>query len=474
MQPTRTKIVATVGPASSSPEAIAALIAAGVDVFRLNFSHGTRETHGRAIEVIRTAAERAGQPVGILQDLQGPRIRTGLLRGHEPVELRAGDEVVLRPGDFKGDARTIAVSYEGLARDLNPGDSVLLSDGLLELRVLEADEVRARCRVVLGGLLGERKGINLPGLFFNNSATTEKDLEDLRFGLERGVDYVALSFVESGDDVARLRREMTACGAPDVPVIAKIERPQGVENLEGILDVAGGVMVARGDLGIEIPAEAVPAVQKQIIRAANRRGRPVITATQMLESMISAPRPTRAEASDVANAILDGTDAVMLSGETSMGRYPVESVRMMERIACHTERLRRERPDAAPDFITTRHTEFALAGAACLIADQLGAAGIVPFTTSGATACFVSQRRPAAPIYALTPEPAVYNRMTLLWGVRPVMLERFDNTDEMVQRGEERLRELGLVSAGERVVYIAGARTNTPGGTDMLKIHRFE
>jgi pyruvate kinase len=251
MQPTRTKIVATVGPACSSPEAVARLIAAGVDVFRLNFSHGTHETHGRAIETIREAADRADQPVAVMQDLQGPRIRTGALREHASVELTAGQEVVLKPGDFEGDAHAISVTYDGLARDVRPGDPVLLCDGLIELQVLEADGAQARCKVVVGGTLGEHKGINLPGVRLGISAPTEKDLEDLRFGLAKGVDYVALSFVESGDDVARLKEEMAASGSAEVPVIAKIERPRAVENLDGILDVAAGVMVARGDLGLE-------------------------------------------------------------------------------------------------------------------------------------------------------------------------------------------------------------------------------
>jgi len=477
MQPTRSKIVATVGPASSSPEVIGQLVAAGADVFRLNFSHGTHETHARAIRLIREAADRAGVPVAVMQDLQGPRIRTGRLKGGGPIELTAGREVVLKGGDFEGDACTVAVSYEGLAADVRPGDAVVLSDGLIELEVLEADGRQARCKVALGGVLGEQKGINLPGVALRISAPTQKDLEDLRFGLRHGVDWVALSFVESGDDVARLKEEMARWGkgCADVPVIAKVERPQAVENLAGILEAADGVMVARGDLGIEMPTEAVPAAQKQIIRMANQRGRPVITATQMLESMVHAPRPTRAEASDVANAILDGTDAVMLSAETSIGRYPVRAVRMMDSIACHIERLKREQPQAAPEITDVAHPqEHALAAAACMIADRLGAAGIVPFTTTGSTARYVSQRRPGAPIYALTPEPATYRRMTLLWGVRPVMVDVFESTDEMVQSGEQRLRELGLVDSGETVVYVAGARTNTPGGTDMLKIHRFE
>ena len=477
MQPTRTKIVATIGPATGSPEGIRRLVEAGVDVFRLNFSHGTHEAHAGYIESVRQAAESAGAPVAVMQDLQGPRIRTGTLRGHEPVELRAGDDVTLRSGNFEGDRETIAVSYEGLAADVKPGDHVLLADGLLELEVIATDATEARCTVRLGGRLGEHKGINLPGVDLGISAPTQKDVEDLRFGLEQGVDYVAMSFVQSAEDVTRLKDEMKRLAGPqgDVPIIAKIERPQAVENLPGILAAADAVMVARGDLGIEMPTEVVPVVQKRIIRMANARGLPVITATQMLESMVSSPRPTRAEASDVANAILDGTDAVMLSAETSIGRYPVRAVRVMDAIAAHTEQLMRDERWATPDIIEVDNPfEHALSSGACMIADRVGAAGIVPFTVSGSTARYISQRRPAAPIYALTPSARTYRRLALLWGVRPVMLEMFDSTDEMVQQGEERLRELGLVGSGEAVVCVAGARTNTPGGVDMLKIHRFE
>jgi pyruvate kinase len=470
--------VATVGPASGEPETIRAMVHAGVDVFRLNFSHGDYETHGRYIEAIRRAAADAEEPVAILQDLQGPRIRTGALRGHEPVELAEGAELVVRSGDFEGDAETIPVSYGALAQDVGPGDTIVLSDGLLELTVLEVAEGDVRCRVALGGRLGENRGMNLPGVELGISPPTQKDLDDLRFGVEHGVDFVALSFVQSADNVRRLKEELAECGeaGAGIPVIAKIERPEAVKNLHGILRAADGVMVARGDLGIEMPIESVPAAQKRIIRLANRVGVPVITATQMLESMVRSPRPTRAEASDVANAILDGTDAVMLSEETSIGRHPVRAVRMMDRIAREIEEFRDRAPGlSVPEIEEVGDaTEHALATAACTMAEQLGAAGIVPFTTTGSTAGYVSQRRPAAPIYALTPEARTYRRLAMLWGVRAVMLDVFESTDQMIEQGQRRLLELGLVSAGDTVVYIAGASTRTPGGTDMLKVHRFQ
>jgi pyruvate kinase len=475
MEPTRTKIVATVGPASGTEEMIARLIRAGVDVFRLNFSHGSRDAHGEFIRLIRAAAAEDGRAVAVMQDLQGPRIRTGRLAGHDPVRLMEDAVVVLCAGDFEGTAERVAVNYADLATDVRPGEDILLCDGMIELEVMETDGTEVRCRVVTGGWLGERKGINLPGSGLSISAPTAKDIEDLHFGMDQGVDFVALSFVRRGEDIARLKDAMRAHAGEgnELPVIAKIEKPEAVENLTSILQVADGVMVARGDLGIEMPTEAVPVVQKDIIRMANCYGLPVITATQMLESMVSSPRPTRAEASDVANAILDGTDAVMLSGETSIGKHPVEAVRIMDRIARHTEKLRRAPAEGDIDMTIDRR-RHALATAARDISDELSAKGIIPFTISGSTARFVSQRRPRAPIFALTPNERTFRRLALLWGVHPIMLDMFETTDEMIERGQERLREMGIASPGDTVVYIAGASPTTPGGSDMIKVFQFE
>ncbi len=475
MQTACSKIVATIGPASESPLMIGKLIAAGVDVFRLNFSHGTHETHLSCLQGIRKAAADIGTPVAILQDLQGPRIRTGKL-SEKTCELANGAEITLRAGDFTGDKHTIAVSYENFATDVRPGDPVLLSDGTIELVVIATDGVSVTCRVMVGGQLGEHKGINLPGSSLSISSPTEKDLEDLRFGLEHGVDYVALSFVEKADDILRLRKAMQeVTGARPLPVIPKIERPVAVENLEDILRVSNGVMVARGDLGIEMPTETLPGVQKKIINTANRLGIPVITATQMLDSMIRLPRPTRAEASDVANAILDGTDAVMLSGETSIGKYPVETVKIMNRICREAEKLRRHEfalePPAMEHIENT--SQAAMARAACDIAARLSARAIVAYTMTGSTARCISQRRPTIPIYAFTPDEPTLRRMSLLWGVTPVLIDAFATTDEMIEQGGTLLLGKGLAEAGDTVVYIAGGATNTPGGTDMLKIHRF-
>ncbi len=477
MQPTRTKIVATLGPASEDSATVRDLIEAGADVLRLNFSYGDHRSHGAAIRTVREAVRELETPVAVLQDLQGPRIRTGLLKGHESVRLERDASVTLRVGEFEGDAREIPISYERLPDDVAAGDRIMLRDGMIELEVTATGGDRVECRVLTGGRLDEHEGINVPDVELSISSPTDKDLEDLRFGLEQEVDFVALSFVRAAADINRLKDAVEqATGSREaVPVVAKIERPEAVSNLREILLAADGVMVARGDLGIEMPTEAVPVAQKEIIRSANKLGVPVITATQMLESMVDSPRPTRAEASDVANAILDGTDAVMLSAETSVGSYPAQTVRMMDNIARSIEDYLRREGAATPEVEEVHNrAEHALANAACMIAQRLEAAGIVPFTQTGSTARYVSQRRPSAPIYALTPDEGTYRRLALLWGVRPVKLDRFETTDEMVQQGTRRLREIGLVSAGDTIVYIAGASTITPGGTDMLKIHRFE
>ena len=472
----RTKVVATVGPACDGEDALAALVGAGMDVLRLNFSHGTREGHAAAIERIGRVRERLGRPVAVLQDLQGPRIRTGRLREPNWVLLEDGARLTIEAGDFEGDAQRIATTYERLPDDVKSGDKILLSDGAIELKVLCVEGREVECGVVAGDVLGEHKGMNLPGVALSIHAPTEKDLADLAFGVEHGVDYVALSFVRSAQDVLELKGELERLGAGEVPVVAKIERPEALDALDGILAAADAVMVARGDLGIEMPAESVPAAQKRIIAAANRACVPVITATQMLESMVHSRRPTRAEATDVANAILDGTDAVMLSAETAVGDYPVRTVETMVRISREAEAYLREVPiDRRPALKgETAVREQALAAAACQVARTVGAGGVVAFTQTGATARYLSQRRPEFPIYAVTPNEATYRRLGMVWGVEPVMCPLFGSTDEMIERGEERLLELGLVEVGEILVCMAGASTNTPGGTDLLKIHRFD
>jgi pyruvate kinase len=472
----RTKIVATLGPASHDEWVVSQLVEAGVNVFRLNFSHGTREEHALRIERVRLAAQKADRPVAVIQDLQGPRIRTGRLRDPAGVRLEEGKTVTIAPGDFAGDQHRIATSYPNLAKDVKPGDTILLSDGLIELKVTSVNPPEVTCEVVVGDVLGERKGMNLPNIDVSINAPTEKDLDDLAFGLEHGVDWVALSFVRRAEDIVRLKDAMARMGRTDVPVIAKIERPEALRELDAILSIADGVMVARGDLGIEMPTEAVPVAQKRIIAAANARAVPVITATQMLDSMVTRRRPTRAEASDVANAILDGTDAVMLSAETSIGNHPVRTVEMMARIAEEAEQLLKGEPSVQtftpPSAALSR--AHALARAACRVAQDLKAQAIVAFTMTGTTARFMSQQRPKIPIYALTPNEATCRRLSLNWGVRSIMLPLFRSTDEMIERGEERLLELGLAEVGQTMVCVAGGSTSTPGGTDMLKIHYFD
>ncbi len=463
----RTKIVATVGPASSDPDMLARLVAAGVDVFRLNYSHGDHEGHERAARDVAAVAERSGRPVAVLQDLGGPKIRTGDVEGGGEIELRRGDTLAL--GRAPGPVRPgrLTTNLPELADELEPGHRLLLRDGRLLLRVTSRGEEGVTLVVERGGPLAGRGGINLPDTSLSIPSLTAKDRADLAHGLGIGVDLTALSFVRRAEDLQRARE---AAGGRDVFLVAKIEKPEAVERLDAILAHADAVMVARGDLGVEIPPEDVPRVQKRIIRAANARRIPVITATQMLESMVDRPVPTRAEASDVANAILDGTDAVMLSAETATGRYPEEAVRMMERIA--------ERADA-PDperFTRVRSRDRALdpdeavARAASRAAEDVNAKAIVVYTESGSTARMLSSQRPTVPILALSPEAVTVRRLCLCWGVTPARMPRVDRMAEMFALGEELLVRSGQVEAGDRVVVVSGTRAANRGGTNMMKI----
>jgi pyruvate kinase len=474
----RTKIVATVGPASRSPATLERLVQAGVNVFRLNFSHGTHDEHFAVIRSVREIAARLHRPVALLQDLSGPKIRTGKVR--EGVELVKGARVAITTdGSIEGSAELISTSYEALPRDVKPGDRVLLDDGNLELRVLGVAGARVECEVVDGGPLRSNKGMNLPGIALSTPALTEKDRRDLAFGIQHMVDFVALSFVRQAQDVEQARQLVSSLGAR-TPVIAKIEKPQALDNLEAILAAADGVMVARGDLGVELGTENVPIVQKRIIAAANRAGRVVITATQMLESMIENPRPTRAEASDVANAILDGTDAVMLSGESAVGRFPVETVETMARIADYTEEhgagairrrgdARRGDQAAGPEAPGTPVTR-SLTRVAAAVADELGCKLIVAFTESGITARLVAQNRPRVPVVAVTHEDLVYRQLALWWGVVPVKSEFVENTDDLLSAGEERLKARGLVEKGDTILMLSG-HSPAAAATNMLRVH---
>jgi pyruvate kinase len=468
----KAKIVCTLGPASRSPEMILALARAGMDVARLNFSHGTYEEHAAAIQQIRAVEEKVGRPIAILQDLSGPKIRTGRLRGGRPVTLAAGARLTLTDRDVAGTAALVHVSYPGLAREVRRGNRILLADGLMELRVESARGHQVLCTVVNGGVLGEKKGVNLPGVRLRVSSLTEKDRQDLEFGLAQGVDYVALSFVRSVKDVTAVK-ELIAAAGRDTPVLAKLEKPEAIDNLEAILDAADGVMVARGDLGVEMAPEAVPVVQKKIIDAALRAKKPVITATQMLESMTNNPRPTRAEASDVANAVFDGTDAVMLSAETATGKYPREAVEMMVRIIRNAE----ANPSVDPALLRRRKPRHeSIAEAICEnvahVAHSLRVRALVVFSRSGASARYVSNYRPAPPIYAFCHGREVERRVQLYWGVRPFALPLVGDTDSVIAAAERSLRESRIVRKGEVLAAVAGSPFGVPGSANLLKLVR--
>jgi pyruvate kinase len=475
----RTKIVATIGPASRSPERLESLIRAGVNVFRLNFSHGTQEEHLEVIRAARDISARLHRPVALLQDLSGPKIRTGKVRDGQ-VELVKGARIaVTTDTSIEGTAELISTTYEPLPQDVKAGDQILLDDGNLELRVVGVSAGRVECEVVDGGPLRSNKGMNLPGVSLSTPALTEKDRRDLVFGVHH-VDYVAMSFVRRAEDVLEAKALIRSMGEA-TPVIAKIEKPQAIENLEAILAAADGVMVARGDLGVEIGTENVPIVQKQIIAMANAAGKVVITATQMLESMIDNPRPTRAEASDVANAILDGTDAVMLSGESAVGKFPVETVETMARIADYTEEhgmgsIRPRRADArrsdgpsAPAGPGTPITR-SLTRVAASVAEELGCKLIVAFTESGVTARLVAGHRPRMPVVAVTHDDRVYRQLALWWGVVPLKSEFVENTDDLLAAGVERLKARGLVQKGDTILMLSG-HSIAAAATNMLRVH---
>ncbi|KAB8140501.1 pyruvate kinase [Chloroflexia bacterium SDU3-3] len=473
----RTKIVATIGPSSSTPATIEQLIEAGVDVVRLNFSHGSHETHAEWIRLLREAAKRADKPLAILQDLQGPKIRTGPLVNHKPVILIPGNTFVITTVPVDGTSERVSTTYQALPHDVKPNDRVLLSDGLIELRVLHSDEVEVATEVIFGGELREHQGINLPGVNISAPALTEKDLEDLAFGLEHGVDYVALSFVRRARDVIQTKERMAALGY-NVPLVSKIEKPEALDDLAAILDASDAIMVARGDLGVEIPTEQVPLVQKHLIEAANAVGKPVIIATQMLDSMIRNPRPTRAETSDVANAIIDGTDAVMLSGETANGSFPLESVRMMARIADVTESGER-RGDILPVHIDARKTSFieprrdiadAISAASVAIIHTLKIKAIVAFTMSGNTARAVAQLRPEVPIFAFTPNEKVYHQLNLVWGIEPILCEFTSRLDDLQAMLERIVVSRGMAKVGDRLVMTGGHPIASRGATNFLKV----
>ena len=468
--PRRAKIVATLGPASSNESVFRELLRAGLDVARLNFSHGTHPEKLKLIEMVRKISREEGKAVCILGDLQGPKIRTGRLKNRIPVQLKAGQRLTITPRDIPGTSTVIATTFPTLAENLEPGARILLSDGLIELRVIDIPGEDVDCEVINGGTLGEHKGINLPGIAVRVPSLTDKDEEDLEFGMKHGVDAIAVSFVRTAEDVRHVKFRVAALGQ-ETWIIAKLEKPQAIENLEAILENADGVMVARGDLGVEMPPEKVPAIQKHVIRRASEYRKPVITATQMLESMIENPRPTRAEASDVANAIYDGTDAVMLSAETAAGKYPVEAVKMMAKIVSETEANQRDTNtwESRPSRVRLSIAET-ICESAAHAAEDLDVSAIAVFTESGTTARQLSKYRPKPPIYALSSVEEVINRMGLLWGVHPIMCPKLHTAEQMVDHAEAALEQGGFVKPREIMGIVAGTRTRS-GSTNFLRLH---
>ncbi len=464
----RTKIVCTIGPASRSAQMIDQLMRAGMDVARLNFSHGTHAEHAQTIALIRRASVRHEKPIAILADLQGPKIRTGPLEHGKPVELRAGQRFTITASEVAGDAERVSTTFHALPREVRRGDRILLADGLIELRVERVRGNDVVCEVINGGTLGEHKGINLPGVRLRVPGITAKDRIDLAFALRHGANYVAVSFVRRAKDVLLARAAIRRWGK-DTPIIAKLEKPEAIENLDEILSAANGVMVARGDLGVEMSLERVPVVQKEIIARARELRRPVITATQMLESMTQNPRPTRAEASDVANAIFDGSDALMLSAETAAGRYPVESVQMMARIIKEAESSVREFPRPAPSAqLKVAETTSELI---CHASRELNMKAIAVFTKSGSTAQLISKYRPHTPIIAFSPEAETRRRLSLFWGVLPRSIADTRDIGGLTAMAEKRLVEEKLVRRGDIIGIVAGTPMGIPGTTNFMKFH---
>ncbi|MER0242483.1 pyruvate kinase [Streptomyces sp. 796.1] len=467
----RAKIVCTLGPATDSYEQIKRLIEAGMDVARFNLSHGSYVEHEERYQRVRQASKETGRSVGVLADLQGPKIRLGRFR-EGPVLLERGDEFTITVEDIEGDRNCCGTTYEGLAGDVTRGERILVDDGRVTLEVTSVEGPRVHTTVIEGGMVSDHKGLNLPGVAVSVPALSGKDVEDLRWALRIGADVIALSFVRNADDARDVHRIMAEEGRR-LPLIAKVEKPQAVENLAAIVDAFDGIMVARGDLGVEMPLEAVPMVQKRAVKLAKRNAKPVIVATQMLDSMIDASRPTRAEASDVANAVMDGTDAVMLSGETSVGKYPIETVKTMGRIvvAAEEDMLAKGLPPLT-ESSKPRTQAGAVARAAAEMGDFLGAKFLVAFTQSGDTVRRLSRYRSPIPVLAFTPDPDTYAQLNLTWGVETFLGPRVESTDAMVAQVDEELLRIGRCQKGDVVVITAGSPPGVPGSTNLVRVHR--
>ncbi|MBU2512537.1 pyruvate kinase [bacterium] len=465
----KTKIIATLGPASRSKTIIKKMISAGMNVVRLNFSHGTRTDHEDSIKLIRSLSKEMNRPVGILLDLQGPKIRTGLLKDGKPVWLSTNSEFSITNRDVVGTEKLVSTTYKNLPKDVKKGDRLLVDDGLIELRVVSSTKTTVKCKVIISGMLKEKKGINLPNVRVSVPSLTEKDISDLIFGIKQGVDYFALSFVRTAEDLKNIKN-LIIKNQSEIPVIAKIEKPEAVKNIDAIIEAADGIMVARGDLGVELNPEQVPVIQKTIIAKAIKANKIVITATQMLETMCNNAIPTRAEASDVANAIFDGTDAVMLSGETAVGKYPVKAVQMMTRIACEAER--------SPFMKYNNHFEkdshnlivHAVAQSAVNIHHEINAKAILSFSVSGKTTKLISKQRPTSPVYAFSPSTKIYNRSALIWGITPLLIKPIKDTKRLIDAAEKLLVDGKYIKDNDLIIIVTGLAL-TRGSTNLIKLH---
>jgi len=467
----KTKIVCTIGPASEREEILRQLFLNGMNVARLNFSHGNHEEHKKRIDIIKKLRGELRLPIGIMLDTKGPEIRLGNF-SQESIELGDGDSFILTTRDIVGDESIVNVSYKGLVKDINTGNRILIDDGLVELKVVEIlNDTDIKCTVLNGGTLKDHKGVNIPNVAINLPAVTKKDIEDIKFGIKNGIDFVAASFIRKAEDVLEIRKILEENGGEHIDIISKIENQEGVDNIDEIIKASDGIMVARGDLGVEIETEEIPLIQKQIIRKCNIAGKPVITATQMLDSMMRNPRPTRAEVTDVANAIYDGTDAIMLSGETAAGKYPVEAVKTMATIAKRIEETLDYDNILRSKGLNNTNVTDAISYATCTTAKSLTASGIVTSTSSGHTARMVSKFRPNTPIIAATPNERTSRQLSLSWGVYTVNCQQAGNTDDLIDNSIEASKNEGFIHDGELVVITAGVPTGVSGTTNLIKVH---
>lgn len=465
----KTKIIATIGPASNNRTTLRRMISAGMNVARLNFSHGSQEQHREVIQTIRGLSEELNKPVGILLDLQGPKIRTGKLKDGQPVTLKSRSAFKITSKKVTGTTERVSTTYQNLPKDVKKGDTILIDDGLIELKVTDKSRDTVTCIVVIGGPLKENKGINLPGVNVSAPSLTPKDIKDLKFGIKMGVDYFALSFVRSAKDLEEIKSLIQKQKA-SIPVIAKIEKPEAVDRIDEIIRIADGIMVARGDLGVELRPEQVPTIQKQIISKSMKANKLVITATQMLETMCNNSIPTRAEASDVANAIYDGTDAVMLSGETAAGKYPVKAVQMMRRIARQAETSEFMKYNMQYEKDIKNLVVHAVSQSAVNIHHEVSAKAIFAFSVSGKTSKLISKQRPSNPIYAFSPSRSIYNRLALVWGVEPILIDPIHDSEKLIAEGERLAIKHRFVKNNDMIVIVTGLAL-TKGSTNLIKLH---